>query len=95
MATRKCPDCSEQVDAASVNCKFCGYNFRSGGAMAQAPSASSGSALNGRVVLGIVFIIIGALLFAATMNSPNRSFPAGVITMGIGVLNIVRGLSSR
>ena len=93
MATRKCPDCSEEIESTAAFCKFCGYNFRTGGAAAaQAPRASSGSAINGTVIVGIIFIVVGALLFITNMNS-NRSFPAGIIPMVVGFLNVVRGLN--
>ncbi len=92
MATRKCPDCGEDIDSASVFCRFCGYNFKTGGAV-QAARPATGSAINGTLVIGIIFIAIGAFMFFTTVGQTNRPIPYGVITMAVGVLNVVRGLA--
>jgi hypothetical protein len=74
-ATKKCPSCAEDVLADAVICRFCRYDFRTGGfhpAPGQAPGQASPVAIlaprtNGlaiaSLVLGIVWVYwIGSIL---------------------------------
>jgi hypothetical protein len=53
-ATKRCPVCAEEVKAAAVICRFCRYDFRSGGVFVQPTPAKTNGLAIASMVLGIL-----------------------------------------
>jgi hypothetical protein len=97
-ATKTCPACAEEVQAAAVVCRFCRYDFTAGSATKAGPPERQHQGSPGRVrILGVFLVLgiaatgaawglqIGPFGLSASATLWCQSHPAEVILAGDGL----------
>jgi uncharacterized membrane protein HdeD (DUF308 family) len=98
MDAKSCPVCKLVNPATGMECD-CGYSFVTDQMTARgeerARQQEHQSWANGRLIIGVVLLVIGILVTAVTYSDASKSGGTYTIAYGamiVGVINIVRGL---